>query len=100
MTVKLIQHIQLCGYNPRQALIVGTNTKAYLVAQFALGWGIDAAIAQYGLNRATIHAAISFYYDNLLVLEETHAQTEVWLKGHKLDGKAQIDKQEQRQDEQ
>lgn len=74
MAVKLIQHIELRGQNPRHAVLVGSNLKAYLVAQFVLGWGVEAAMEQYGLNQGMIYAAMSFYYDNLPALQAQFEQ--------------------------
>ena len=79
MPVNLIQHIELRGENPRQAVLMGTNVKAYLVAQFVLGWSVDAAVEKYGLSKAKIYAAMSFYFDNLpsLIAHLGQGQTEI-----------------------
>jgi hypothetical protein len=77
MAVKLIQHIELRGENPRNAVIAGTNLKAYLVAQFVLGWGVDAAIEKYRLSAGRIYGAMSFYYDNLPALKQEFDQIPV-----------------------
>ncbi|MDQ7025260.1 MAG: hypothetical protein Q9P01_07795 [Anaerolineae bacterium] len=65
MVAEVKQHIKLRGDDPYDAIIMGTNLKANLVAQFALGWGIDEAVENYDLSSAAIYAALAFYHDNL-----------------------------------
>ena len=64
MAVELKQHIELRGDNPLSAVIVGTNYKAYLVANLAFNDGISASSEHYGIESAQVHAAITFYLDN------------------------------------
>ena len=75
--MELKQHIELRGGNPPDAVIAGTNLKAYLVARFILGWGIDKAVEQYStynLTRSELYAALTFYYDNEATIQEADAQ--------------------------
>jgi uncharacterized protein (DUF433 family) len=65
MVAELKQHVELRGDDPYDAIIRNTNLKAALVAQFALGWGIDEAVENYNLSPAEIYAALAFYHDNL-----------------------------------
>jgi uncharacterized protein (DUF433 family) len=65
MVAELKQHVKLSGDDPYYAVIKGTNLKATLVAQFALGWGVDEAVENYNLSPAEIYAALAFYHDNL-----------------------------------
>ena len=65
MVAQIIQHIELRGDNPYDAAISGTNLKAVLVAQFALGWSIEEVVENYNLPLAVIYSALAFYHDNL-----------------------------------
>jgi uncharacterized protein (DUF433 family) len=64
MAVQLKQHIELRGDNPLDAVIDGTNLKAYLVANLAINDGAEASAEHYGLDLATIYAALTFHLDN------------------------------------
>jgi uncharacterized protein (DUF433 family) len=99
MAVNLVQHIELQGDNPTKAVISGTNLKAYLVAQFALGWGVDEAVENYNLDHAHIHAALSFYYDNLAAIESHETETVTWLKENAINGDAKLDEFNKRRSE-
>ena len=65
MVAALKQHVELRENDPYDAVIKNTHLKAALVAQFALGWGIDEAVENYSLSPAEIYAALVFYHDNL-----------------------------------
>lgn len=99
MASYLVQHIELRGDSPTQAVIVGTNLKVHLVAQFALGWTIEEAVENYGLDHATIHAAISFYYDNLDVIRANESESERIAKEYAVDGKAKLEELRKRLEE-
>jgi uncharacterized protein (DUF433 family) len=62
----LQQHIELRGENPLQAVIVGTEIKASLVANLYIqsDANIDTVCTQYDLTPAQVYAALAFYYDN------------------------------------
>jgi uncharacterized protein (DUF433 family) len=76
MVAELKQHIELRGDDPYDAVIVDTQLKACLVAQFAMSWGIDEAAQNYELSVATIYAALAFYYDNLDSIRKHETETE------------------------
>ena len=77
MVVKLRQHIELRGDSPLAAVIAGTPHNAHLVATFAIGYGgVDAAMEQYEISRADVHAALTFYYDHQATIEQALAEKE------------------------
>jgi len=80
MVAELKQHIELRGDDPYHAVIVGTHLKAALVAQFALGWGVDEAAENYDLSLAAIYAALAFYHDNLEGIQHHEKETEQQFK--------------------
>ncbi|MDQ7025877.1 MAG: hypothetical protein Q9P44_09990 [Anaerolineae bacterium] len=64
MVTELKQHIILHGDNPLDAVMVGTNLKAYLIASFAMQEGIESVANEYEISQAAVHAALAFHYDN------------------------------------
>lgn len=75
--IELKQHIEIRTEDPLEAVISGTNANAHLVANLALLDGVDAAIEQYNLTHAQVHAAISFYYDYQDEIEEKRTERDV-----------------------
>lgn len=86
MVLEMKQHIELQTDDPLKAVVAGTRLKAYLVANLARVDGIDAAIEQYGLSRAEIHAALTFYYDNEGAIQMRLHEVEARLKANTIDG--------------
>jgi uncharacterized protein (DUF433 family) len=74
MLVEIKQHIELHSANPLGATMVGTNLKAYLVANLAINDGAEAAAEHYGLDLATIYAALMFHYDNEQAIREAREE--------------------------
>jgi hypothetical protein len=74
MTIELKQHIELRGDNPLDAVIAETNLKAYLVANLAINDGAESSAAHYGLDLATIYAALMFHYDNEQAIREAREE--------------------------
>lgn len=70
MVLQLKQHIALSGENPLDARLTEKPLKAYLVANFALNYGVEKAIEQYKISAASIYSAMSFYEDNRAVIEQ------------------------------
>lgn len=83
--IELKQHIEIRTDDPLEAVISGTNANAHLVANLALRDGVDAAVAQYNLNYAQVHAAISFYYDYQDEIEEKRAERDVHTRAVSVD---------------
>jgi hypothetical protein len=86
MAVRIKQHIEVTNDDPLQVTIAGTSLKAYLVAKLALMDGIDAAINQYDLTPAEVHAVLVFYYDNQDAVELRLEEKERWLKENAISG--------------
>jgi uncharacterized protein (DUF433 family) len=78
MAIQLKQHIEIRGDgNPLDVVIAGTRLKAYLVANFALLDGVEAALEQYEpfkIEAAQIHAAITFSLDNDAAIQAAIAE--------------------------
>jgi hypothetical protein len=91
MATELKQHISLVSDNPLHAVLVGRNTKAYLVAQLAFINGVEAAAEHYRTSLGTIYAAMSFYEDNRKAIAQADAQAlqNLWEMGMK-DGTKEI----------
>ena len=51
-------------------MITGTHHKAYLVANLALNDGPQTAAEHYRIPLATVHGAMTFYYDNEAAIHE------------------------------
>ncbi len=69
MVLQLKQHILLQGENPLNARLIEKPLKAYLVANFAFNYGLEATVEQYNLSSASIYASMSFYEDNRAIIE-------------------------------
>lgn len=63
MALEIRKHVETRGDNPLDAVIAGTQHKAYLVALHALHDEPQAAADHYAINRADVHGAVAFYYD-------------------------------------
>lgn len=50
--------------NPLEAKLAGRNTKAYIIARFALADGAEKTAELYETSRGAVYAAMSFYEDN------------------------------------
>jgi len=75
VSVELKQHIELRGDDPLDAVIAGTiRIKAYLVANLAMLDGVEAAVKQYNISPAEVHAALAFYYDNKEAIQQANAK--------------------------
>ena len=74
MTIELKQYIEIRGDNPLDAVMVGTNLKAYLIASFALQEGVEAIAEEYKLSQAAVHAALSFHYDNEAAIQQAREE--------------------------
>ncbi|MFW5709690.1 MAG: hypothetical protein ACOCX5_05670 [Chloroflexota bacterium] len=71
MVLEIREYIQLRGNNPLDAVVAGTQHKAYLVASLALKDGPQAAADHYDIRLASVHGAIAFYYDNEAAINES-----------------------------
>jgi hypothetical protein len=70
MAVQLKQHIELRGDNPLDAVMIGTEKKAYLVASLAVNDGAEAAAEEDELSLAEVYAALAFYYENEAAIQQ------------------------------
>ena len=92
MVLEIKTHIELRDDDPLKAVIAGTKLKAYLVAQFAIGWGLEEALKQYShLSRADLYAVLTFYYDHEQAITERLDEVEAQLKANSIDGWQQLD---------
>lgn len=64
MAIELKHHINLRSDNPLEATIGNRNTKAYIIAKFALADGAEATAELYEMSLGAVYAAMSFYEDN------------------------------------
>jgi uncharacterized protein (DUF433 family) len=74
-----INHIEIVD---GQAVIRGRRIKAKLVAAMYLKAGatIDEVMEQYDLNRAEVHAALAYYYDNQDTIEQSFKDAETYVR--------------------
>lgn len=70
MGLGIRNHIQLNGDNPLDAVVAGTQHKAYLVANLALKDSSQVAADHYNLHIASVHGAIAFFYDHEQAIEQ------------------------------
>ena len=70
MAVQLKQHVELRGDNPLDAVMVGTEKKAYLVASLAINDGAEAAAEEDELSLAEVYTALAFYYENEVAIQQ------------------------------
>lgn len=96
MVLEIKTHIEVRGDDPLKAVVAGTNLKAYLVANLARLDGVDAAIEQYGLNRAEIYAALVFYYDHEAAIDSRVTEVEAKLRESGVDIHTKIDEMRNR----
>ncbi|MFW5692533.1 MAG: hypothetical protein ACOCX3_04200 [Chloroflexota bacterium] len=79
MVLEIRGYIQLRGNNPLDAVVTGTHHKAYLVANLALKDGPQAAADHYDIGLASVHGAMTFYYDHEAAINESiRAAHELW----------------------
>ncbi|MEO1289788.1 MAG: hypothetical protein AAFV93_18650 [Chloroflexota bacterium] len=69
MVAQLNHHIELISTNPLDATMTGRNTKAYIVAQYALASDTETTAKDYNLSVGAVYAALSFYADNQEAIE-------------------------------
>lgn len=96
MVLQSKQYIVFKSDDPLKAVIAGTRLKAYLVALFAKADGVDAAVDQYELSPAEIHAALVFYYDNEALILERLEAVETWLKENTISAEEHLAQMRQR----
>lgn len=65
-------YIELRGDNLLEAVIVGTEANAHLVATAVLAQGLQATIEQYHISAEKVLAALKFYLDNRAVIEQSY----------------------------
>lgn len=70
MEVRVTKYISLVNDNPIHAVLVGRNTKAYLVANLAFLDGTEASAEHYGISLAAVYATMSFYEENRETIEQ------------------------------
>jgi len=86
MVLEIREYIQLRGNNPLDAVVAGTQHKAYLVANLALKDGPQAAADHYDIGLASVHGAMALYYDNESAINDSiRAAREL---GEKLDARS------------
>jgi uncharacterized protein (DUF433 family) len=81
MELATVQHIiQTPGLRGGKPHIAGTRITVSDVAFFHLGWGWSAAeiAAEYNLSLASIHAALSYYYDNRDEIDRRTAEDDAY----------------------
>ena len=70
MVVELIHHIELVSENPLDAQLAGRNTKAYIIAQYALASSVEITARDYSMTEGAVYAALSFYADNREAIQQ------------------------------
>lgn len=71
MVLAVQTHVIAPTDNPLDAIIEGTNFKAYLVAGLAFNDGPEASAKHYKLTLGQVHSAIAFYYDNQEAIQQS-----------------------------
>jgi hypothetical protein len=64
MVLTIQTHVTAPTDDPLDALVEGTDYKAYLVANLAFNDGAEASAKHYGLPVAHVYSAMAFYRDN------------------------------------
>lgn len=81
MELTTIQHIvQTPGVRGGKPRIDGTRITVSDVAFFHLEWGMSAAeiAAEYNLSLGSVHAALSYYFDNRAAIDQRTAEDEAY----------------------
>ena len=84
------QHITFNQYGT--PVLAETNTNIVPIGlAHENGVGEQALLDQYGITRAQLHAALSFFYEHRDEIREYQAETEALLKQYGTDGWAALD---------